>query len=289
MFYILQLTLFIVITILLAVLTISLGFFDRHGKRVYRINQLWAWLLLRMGGISLNVEGQENIDASQQYIFMVNHQSNVDIPVIVQSLARFQLRWIAKKELLWVPFFGWAMWATKHITVDRSDPQNAVKSLERARERIAAGISVVVFPEGTRSTDGKLLYMPDGELSSDGNWYILDTANGNVVGKIETPGEGPHDAVMSADGNGNLSGSDTVSKDGTIAQRTFTGTYTVNTNCSGSAKFQFSDKSNTSMDFALGNGGKAINFIDTDNFYTVTPGILNYHFSPEADAIAARY
>jgi 1-acyl-sn-glycerol-3-phosphate acyltransferase len=162
MFYILQLSLFIVITIPLAALTISLGFFDRHGKRVYRINQLWAWLLLRMGGISLNVEGQENIDAGQQYIFMVNHQSNVDIPVIVQSLARFQLRWIAKKELLWVPFFGWAMWATKHITVDRSDPQNAVKSLERARERIAAGISIVVFPEGTRSTDGKLLRFKKG-------------------------------------------------------------------------------------------------------------------------------
>jgi len=53
---------------------------------------------------------------------------------------------------------------------------------------------------GAVSTDGKLLYMPDGELSSDGNWYILDTANGDVVGKIETAGEGPHDAVMSADG-----------------------------------------------------------------------------------------
>jgi 1-acyl-sn-glycerol-3-phosphate acyltransferase len=182
MFYILQLTLFIVITILLAVLTISLGFFDRHGKRVYRINQLWAWLLLRMGGISLNVEGQENIDASQQYIFMVNHQSNVDIPVIVQSLARFQLRWIAKKELLWVPFFGWAMWATKHITVDRSDPQNAVKSLERARERIAAGISVVVFPEGTRSTDGKLLRFKKGGfmLAVQANTKIVPvTINGS--------------------------------------------------------------------------------------------------------------
>ena len=182
MFYILQLTLFIMITIPLAVLTISLGFFDRHGKRVYRINQLWAWLLLRMGGISLNVEGQENIDANQQYIFMVNHQSNVDIPVIVQSLARFQLRWIAKKELLWVPFFGWAMWATRHITVDRSDRQNAVKSLERARERIAAGISVVVFPEGTRSTDGKLLRFKKGGfmLAVQANTKIVPvTINGS--------------------------------------------------------------------------------------------------------------
>ena len=53
---------------------------------------------------------------------------------------------------------------------------------------------------GAVSADGKLLYMPDGENSSDGNWYILDTANGNIVGKIETPGSGPHDGVMSADG-----------------------------------------------------------------------------------------
>lgn len=162
MFYILRLTLFIVITIPLAALTILAGLFDRHGKGVYRINQLWAWLILRMGGISLIVKGRENLDAGQQYIFMVNHQSNVDIPVIVQSLPRFQLRWIAKKELLRVPFFGWALWATKHITVDRSDPHDAVKSLQRAKEKIAAGISVVVFPEGTRSSDGKLLRFKKG-------------------------------------------------------------------------------------------------------------------------------
>jgi 1-acyl-sn-glycerol-3-phosphate acyltransferase len=87
---------------------------------------------------------------------MVNHQSNVDIPILVQGLPLFQLRWIAKKELLWVPFFGWAMWATKHITVDRSNSIAAVRGLRRAKERIAAGISVVVFPEGTRTRDGQL-------------------------------------------------------------------------------------------------------------------------------------
>ena len=97
-----------------------LGLFDPHGKRVYLINQFWTWLILRIGRDFTQVRGLENIDPGQQYIFMVNHQSNIDIPVVVQSLANFQLRWIAKKELLWVPFFGWAMWATKHITVDRT-------------------------------------------------------------------------------------------------------------------------------------------------------------------------
>lgn len=162
MFYIVLLALFIAITIPLALLTILLGFFDPDGKRVYRINQFWTWLLLRLGGITLKIAGEKNIDAGRSYIFMVNHQSNVDIPVLVQALGRFQLRWIAKKELLRVPFFGWAMWATKHITVDRADPADAVRSLERAKEKIAGGISVVVFPEGTRSRDGRLLRFKKG-------------------------------------------------------------------------------------------------------------------------------
>jgi len=70
---------------------------------------------------------------------------------------------------------------------------------------------------------------------------------------------------MTPDGNGDLAGVDTVSNDGLIGRRTFTGTYTVNGNCTGSAKFQFSDGSTKAMDFALSNGGKAINFIDSDN------------------------
>jgi 1-acyl-sn-glycerol-3-phosphate acyltransferase len=162
MFYAFQLIVIAAVTIPLATLTIVLGLADRHGKVVYRINQFWTWVILRIAGTSLRVEGLDNIDPGRSYVFMVNHQSNIDIPVLVQSLHPFQLRWIAKKELLWVPFFGWAMWATKHITVDRSDPLDAVRSLERAKERIAAGVSVVIFPEGTRSRDGKLLRFKKG-------------------------------------------------------------------------------------------------------------------------------
>jgi 1-acyl-sn-glycerol-3-phosphate acyltransferase len=162
MFYFAQLSILALITVPLAILTTVLGLLDTQGKRAYRINQLWTWLILRLGGISLRVHGLENIAPGRQYIFIVNHQSNIDIPVLTQSLIRFQLRWIAKKELLRVPFFGWAMWATKHITVDRTDPLAAVKSLERAEERLAAGISIVIFPEGTRSRDGKMLRFKKG-------------------------------------------------------------------------------------------------------------------------------
>jgi 1-acyl-sn-glycerol-3-phosphate acyltransferase len=162
MFYLFYLTTFALLTIVLAVVTILIGAFEQSGKRAYTINRLWTWLILRLGGISLRVKGLQKIDPKRQYIFIVNHQSNVDIPVLVQALAKFQLRWIAKKELLRVPFFGWAMWATKHVMIDRSDPQDAFKSLRRARECLAAGISLVVYPEGTRSKDGKLLRFKKG-------------------------------------------------------------------------------------------------------------------------------
>jgi 1-acyl-sn-glycerol-3-phosphate acyltransferase len=157
MFYAAKLTIVVVATVVLSLITILGGLFDAHGKRVYRINQFWTWLIVKFSGIRLTVEGLDRLDPKRQYLFIVNHQSNFDIPVLVQALPQFQLRWIAKKELLWIPFFGWAIWATKHITVDRADSLDALKSLKVAKQRIAAGISVVVFPEGTRSTDGKLL------------------------------------------------------------------------------------------------------------------------------------
>lgn len=183
MFYLVQLALLIAITIPLATATILLGLFDANGKAVYRINQFWTWLILRIAAISVTVRGLENIDSSEQYVFMVNHQSNIDIPVLVQSLAHFQLRWIAKKELLWVPLFGWAMWATKHITVNRSDSRDAVKSLERAKRRMAAGISVVVFPEGTRSRNGKLLPFKKGG-------FLLALQTGKTIVPIIINGSG---------------------------------------------------------------------------------------------------
>jgi 1-acyl-sn-glycerol-3-phosphate acyltransferase len=145
------------VTLPAAVLTILFGLFDPHGKRVYGITRFWTRMVLVVGGVTIKIHGLSRIDPKQRYIFMVNHQSNIDIPVLVQSLTAFQLRWIAKKELLRTPLFGWAMRAAKHITVDRSDPLNALGSLKKATERMNGGISLVVFPEGTRSSDESLL------------------------------------------------------------------------------------------------------------------------------------
>jgi 1-acyl-sn-glycerol-3-phosphate acyltransferase len=157
MSYGLKLLVIFVVTVPATLLIILLGPLDRTGKHVQRITSLWTKIILTVSGVVLNVKGLSQIDPKRQYVFMVNHQSNIDIPVLIQSLPARRLRWIAKKELLWVPFFGWAMWAAKHITVNRADRFDALGSLKRAKERMKDGVSLVVFPEGTRGSEGDLL------------------------------------------------------------------------------------------------------------------------------------
>lgn len=164
MLYGVKLLVICMITVPAALLAILLGLFDPYGNHVHGITRLWTRIILAIGGVAVKVKGLTQLDPKQQYVFMVNHQSHIDIPVLVQSLRAFQLRWIAKRELLWVPFFGWAMWAGKHITVNRSDRFDALGSLNKAKERMKGGISLVVFPEGTRSSDGNLLPFKRGGL-----------------------------------------------------------------------------------------------------------------------------
>ena len=195
MLYSLKLLGISVVTVPAALLIVLLGLFDRYGKHVYGISRLWTWMILAIGGVGLKVTGLSHIDPKRQYIFMVNHQSHIDIPVLIQSLPSFQLRWIAKRELLWVPFFGWAMWAAKHITVDRSDRMDALGSLKKAKERMKGGISLVIFPEGTRSSDGNLLPFKRGGLllavrtqtpivpvTISGSWAILPKGDWRIRG-----------------------------------------------------------------------------------------------------------
>ncbi len=152
-----KLLLVFLLTIPLGVLVLILSPFDHEGRIAYKIARLWTWGILKIGGIHLKVKGLGSLDPSRPYVFISNHQSNIDIPVLFHSLKAFQLRWVAKKELVYVPVFGWAFWASKHILVDRSSRSKAMASIKKAREKVKGGISVVFFPEGTRSPDGKLL------------------------------------------------------------------------------------------------------------------------------------
>ena len=121
----------------------------------------WAPGILWAAGARVVVEGGEGIDWSKPHVFLMNHQSAIDIPVAFRVLPT-ELRFIAKRVLAKVPFLGWYMWATGMIFVDRERSTEAVASIQRAGARIRAGASILAYPEGTRSRDGRVLPLKKG-------------------------------------------------------------------------------------------------------------------------------
>ncbi len=117
----------------------------------------WVWgrLVLAVSGVRVRVEGLANLDPEKPYIFAANHLSQFDI-FAMAGFFPHDFRWLAKKELFRIPIFGQAMSRVGAIPIDRSHRRSALASLMEAAKRIAGGTSVVIFPEGTRSVDGKL-------------------------------------------------------------------------------------------------------------------------------------
>lgn len=122
---------------------------------IHKIARVWAKSILLISGVQVTVNGTENIDPEKSYIYMSNHQSNYDIPVLLGYL-KVQFRWLAKSELFKIPIFGPAMRKAGYISIDRSDRRSAFLSLKKAAAEIRKGVSVMIFPEGTRSRDGNI-------------------------------------------------------------------------------------------------------------------------------------
>jgi len=104
---------------------------------------------------SVEAEGLEHVDRTRSYVFMSNHQSVLDMGALVLTLPR-SWRFVAKRELRWIPFFGWALGLSDQIVIDRSNRKGSVRSLARAAERIRGGLNGIIFPEGTRSPTGEM-------------------------------------------------------------------------------------------------------------------------------------
>jgi len=115
----------------------------------------WGRALCAISGVTVRVEGMEHLEPGKPCIFAANHQSQFDI-ITLQGFLTADFRWLAKKELFRVPVWGKAMRLAGYIPIDRSHGREAIKSLAEAAQRIADGTSVVIFPEGTRSRDGRL-------------------------------------------------------------------------------------------------------------------------------------
>jgi 1-acyl-sn-glycerol-3-phosphate acyltransferase len=124
-------------------------------RLAFQIGTLWAWLLCRLNFTWVSVKGREKADKKQSYIIMTNHQSHFDILAFYGHWGR-QFRWVMKESLRKAPGLGWYCSAGGHVFIDRSNREKAIQSLKAARPLLDGGISVVFFPEGTRSRDGRM-------------------------------------------------------------------------------------------------------------------------------------
>jgi 1-acyl-sn-glycerol-3-phosphate acyltransferase len=118
--------------------------------------RFWSWLVLKALGVRFTASYHPRVDPACPSVYMANHQSQIDIPALVLAMP-CEFRIVAKRELLFVPVFGWALWLAGFIFIDRGDRERAIRSLDRAARRVRSGTSIVVFAEGTRSPDGGLL------------------------------------------------------------------------------------------------------------------------------------
>lgn len=124
----------------------------------------WAPALIRATGAKFKVEPLPDFDWKQPHIYAMNHQSMMDICCAFEGIPA-NLRFVAKHTLAYVPFLGWYMWATGMIFINRSNRSEAVKSLQRAGERIRAGKNIIVYPEGTRSRDLSIMPFKKGPFA----------------------------------------------------------------------------------------------------------------------------
>jgi 1-acyl-sn-glycerol-3-phosphate acyltransferase len=176
-------------TIFWGLTAIITSFFTRTGNPVHIVARMWARSIMFASRIKVTVNGLANIDPTQSYVYMSNHQSNFDIPVLLAYLP-VQFRWLAKAELFKIPIFGRAMRGAGYIKIDRYNQESAFESLNEAARKMKNGVSAMIFPEGTRSRDGNIRPFKKGgfvmavnagvpivPIVLKGTWTIMDKSS----------------------------------------------------------------------------------------------------------------
>lgn len=145
----------LVATTLTALLTIVVCAFGDARTSSYYLAKVWAKVLCWVSLVKVTIKGRENIDTKTSYVFVANHQGAYDIFAIYGYLGH-NFKWMMKKSLEKIPLVGYACRRAGQIFVDNSSPAAVRKTMEDAEKRLQGGMSVVAFPEGTRSKNGKM-------------------------------------------------------------------------------------------------------------------------------------
>jgi 1-acyl-sn-glycerol-3-phosphate acyltransferase len=142
-------------TLVLGLLALPGGLFDRSGRRLHWFSRTWSWLIMKTILSPVKVTGLDKIDTSNPHVYAVNHASAMDIPVLYVHLP-FQFRIVFKKELLVYPVVGWQLKRSGQVCIDQQKPTNSIAAIRSAVKSLRAGMPLVIFPEGGRTPDGEI-------------------------------------------------------------------------------------------------------------------------------------
>jgi 1-acyl-sn-glycerol-3-phosphate acyltransferase len=143
-------------SLLFGTLAILVSWIPPRGNMVFLVARLWSNALLKASCLRVRVTHEVDLDPRSSYVFLANHQSLFDIPVLLGTVP-CQVRMMAKRSLFRIPIFGWSLAAGGFIPIDRGDRSTATQSFAKALARIRDGVSILLFPEGTRAKTDVLL------------------------------------------------------------------------------------------------------------------------------------
>jgi 1-acyl-sn-glycerol-3-phosphate acyltransferase len=155
-------------------ISVSSSFIDSGGRIQHACSRIWARMILWTSRVRVNVTGVQNVKPGRPYVLCANHQSHMDIPILLAGLP-FQFRFAAKKELFGYPFLGWHLRRSGHLSINRENPHAAVKSLRDGAGVIEKGTPVLIFPEGGTSRDGAI------KPFKGGGFMLAARSNAEVV------------------------------------------------------------------------------------------------------------
>jgi 1-acyl-sn-glycerol-3-phosphate acyltransferase len=142
-------------TLVMGLIALPGGLFDRSGRRLHWFSRTWSWLIMKTIFSPVKVTGLDQIDTSKPHVYAVNHASAFDIPVLYVYLP-FQFRIVFKKELLAYPIVGWQLKRSGQVCIDQQKPTNSIAAIRSAVKSLKAGMPLVIYPEGGRTPDGEI-------------------------------------------------------------------------------------------------------------------------------------
>ncbi len=142
-------------TLVLGILALPGGLFDRSGRRLHWFSRAWSWLIMKTILSPVKVTGLDKIDTAKPHVYAVNHASAMDIPVLYVYLP-FQFRIVFKKELLSYPIVGWQLKRSGQVCIDQQKPTNSIAAIRSAVKSLKGGMPLVIYPEGGRTPDGEI-------------------------------------------------------------------------------------------------------------------------------------